>query len=160
DLHVVLDDDRADVRHPTVPGPVAHVPEPVAADDDAGVQDNSPADLDAVQDHHVRIQHRPVADGDFAADVHARVNDDIVADASARTDDRVCADDGSPPQHHAGCDAGRFVDARGGVNRRREVLKHGGEGQPRVVDANDGTPDVGRVFGHDDGAGGTGARLG
>src|SRR5690606_39348038 len=57
DLHVVFDDDGADLGHFAVPPAVFDVAEAVAADDDAGMHhyllaDGDPAQHDAAQVHH------------------------------------------------------------------------------------------------------------
>src|SRR5438132_10632123 len=52
----------------------------VRADDDAAVQDASPADFAAVVDRHVRVEDRVIADFDILSDRAERAHSDVCAD--------------------------------------------------------------------------------
>ena len=101
DLHVVVDDDVADLRHLAVFAFIEDVAEAVRADDCAGV------DTHAVADDRTRIERDVVKDdralADLAADIHVNVpvQTGMFADGHALGDDAV------------------RTDARGRMNLRR-----------------------------------------
>src|SRR5439155_24781337 len=107
DLHVVLNDDRADLRDLGVLRSVPAIAEAIRADDGAGVNDDPVADRHPLADDHLREQLAVVAEGDVAADVDAGVQDDIFSDAAAVADEDVRPDAGVFADAGAGGDDGQ-----------------------------------------------------
>ena len=96
DLHVVFDDDAADLRDLLV-GAVAAMreAEAVAADDGAVLQDDAVADTNTLADRDVGVDDAVVANLRKASDRHVRVHDGACADPRAlghrRERDRMLA---------------------------------------------------------------------
>jgi hypothetical protein len=72
DLHVVFDDHRTHLRELMIALRIAHVPEPVRADDHARVQHDAFAETHAPVQHDVRVQHTFRAHLRALSDRHAR----------------------------------------------------------------------------------------
>ncbi len=104
DLHVVLDDHRADLRNLRLFGPVPAIAEPVAAQHAAGMNDHARADAHALADRDLRENLAILADLGLFAEEDLRMNDRPPPDANARPNHAKRAD------RHVRADLGRRID--------------------------------------------------
>src|SRR5690348_7063234 len=110
DFHIVLDNDRADLRNFLVLRPVPPIAKTVRPQDAAGMDDHALADREAFAECNVGEQLAVIADGDIVADINAGVQDAAGADAGALADEDERADGDISLQRR------RFGDARHRIN--------------------------------------------
>src|SRR5205085_2290973 len=130
DLNVVFDNHGSDLRELVVDARlVAHVAEPVRADDHARVQHHTLAESHAVVQNHVRMKHAPAPHADALADDRARENLRALAYlcALAYTDTR--ADVNAVAYLRARRNARRRMDERVAASRRAKRLCDEREGE-------------------------------
>ena len=151
DLNVVFDDDRSDLRELVVDARlVAHVAEPVRADDHARVQHHTVAERHAFVQDHVRVQHAPAPHADALADDRARKNLRALAYQRALADDDTRADVHAVTYLRARRHARRRMNERVASARRVQRLCDEREGELRSRRLNRAPrPFEARAFGGD-----------
>jgi hypothetical protein len=92
-LHIIFDNDRADLRKFVVAHLIAHIAKTICADDDAGVKNHSIADSYAVLDEDIRVNYAVVTDRHAVANLRAGANLRSIADNCAFTDTHKRADE-------------------------------------------------------------------
>lgn len=94
DLDIILNDDRADLGDLFIFIIVPDKAVTVDADPAAGVEDNAPADLNAVVNGGRSVDHAVIADLDVFTDIDERIDGDPLAEPGARGNDRGLMDAG------------------------------------------------------------------
>lgn len=120
DLNVILDNDRADLRDLYIFPLVPDEPVTVNADPRPGMEDDPPADLNAVVDRNGRVDNAVVPDLDLFTDTNKGMDGHAFADPGAFGDHR------------------RFVDPGLDPGFRRKMRKDPGHRQTRVLDQDRG----------------------
>ena len=91
-LHIIADDDIADLRHLAMDGAVLHIAKAVRADDRAGVDAHPLADLRVRVERDIREQHDPVAQQAVVGHEVAAMQRRAGPDPDAFADDAVRPD--------------------------------------------------------------------
>ena len=112
DLHVIVDLDIADLGDLQIVLSGSGKSEAVAPDDDAGMEDNPPADQAAAVEGDARIKDGSLADDGIPADEDPRVENRLVLDARPAADVDAGVDHGLRRDVGPGFDAGVRVDSR------------------------------------------------
>ena len=136
DLHVVLDDDGADLRDLDARLPVLDVAESIAADDGTAVDSDAIAETDVAIERRVAVDDRVHADDNALADDGAGVHDRSIADRRAVLDHRVRTDVDIVAQPHVASDKRGRVNARHRLPRRMKDRQHLRQRERRLFDAN------------------------
>ena len=134
DLDVVIDLDIADLGDLHIVLSGSGKSEAVTPDDDAGVEDDPPADQAAAVDGHAGMKDGGLADNGIPADEDPRVEDRLVLDARPSTDVDAGIDHGLGRNIGPGFDAGIRVDSPCLFFLRMEECKEPAQGDIRLRD--------------------------
>src|SRR5258706_2103927 len=132
DLHVVADDEVADLWNFAVDAAVGNITNPVRADHRPGVDANALADFRARINGDVREKIHVITEPGIIADKIAALQNRARADAHAFADDAMRPDMGAGVNLRGGCDDGRRMDAGSGFLFRKKQQEHLGKGDPGV----------------------------
>ena len=154
DLHIVLDDDDADLRDFDSRCAPPRVTETIAADNDPGMENDPLSDAATLAHHHIGMKHGSHTDAHILTQIDTGEKHRALADPRSRTDKNVGKDGRARGDHCACVDCRKRADLRRKLCGRAKKAEDFSEGHVRiggfekVLDRAGGLRDHTRTYDH------------